>query len=159
MAHFCNFFILHLRLYSFVCYFFESANFNKYLHGYLNMVLSKVLHFSNQWFFCVLRYKSLKSCCVRSGCKCMYRMLEYRTKRYLKYQNIHILLNFSIAAIFSEPGFTIWQAIPFKRKFYSYIVMMQLRWDMANYFFSLFLLFKKQQSFRQNVCGLRVLFS
>ena len=44
-------------------------------------------------------------------------MLEYRTKRYLKYQNIHNT-TFSIAAIFLEPGLTIWQAIPFKRKFY-----------------------------------------
>jgi len=41
-------FILHLRLYSFVCYFFESADFKKNLHGYLNMVLSKVLQISNQ---------------------------------------------------------------------------------------------------------------
>jgi len=48
ISHYLQFFILHLRLYSFVCYFFESADFNKFLHGYLNMVLSKVLQFSNQ---------------------------------------------------------------------------------------------------------------
>ena len=47
----------------------------------------------------------------------MYRMLEYRTKRYLKYPK-YSYTTFSIAAIFSEPGFTIWQAIPFKRKFF-----------------------------------------
>ena len=47
-VHYLQFFILHLPLYSFVCYFFESADFNKILHGYLNMVLSKVLQFSNQ---------------------------------------------------------------------------------------------------------------
>jgi len=41
-------FFLHVRFYFFVCYFFESADFNKILHGYLNMVLSKVLQFSNQ---------------------------------------------------------------------------------------------------------------
>jgi len=50
-------------------------------------------------------------------------MLEYRTKRYLKYQNIHNYTTFSIAAIFSESGLTIWQAIPFKRKFYSFLFL------------------------------------
>jgi len=33
----------------------------------------------------------------------VYLSLAYRTKRYLKYQNIHILL-FHLRAIFSEPG-------------------------------------------------------
>jgi len=47
----------------------------------------------------------------------VYLLFEYRTKRYLKYQTIHILLC-QLRAIFSEPGFTTWQAIPFKRKFY-----------------------------------------
>ena len=55
--------------------------------------------------------------------------LAYRTKRYLKYQNIHnyfftikVRCSQSLANLF----FTTWQAIPFKRKFY-YLLFVSTR--------------------------------
>ena len=45
----------------------------------------------------------------------VYLSLAYRTKRYLKYQNIHILL-FHLRAIFPEPGSTSQHGKPFLLK-------------------------------------------
>jgi len=60
---------------------------NKEFESDLSLVLSlvKLMHFSLFYYNFV------------------YLSLTYITKRYLKYQNIHILL-FHLRAIFSEPG-------------------------------------------------------
>ena len=51
----------------------------------------------------------------------VYLSLAYRTKRYLKYQNIHnyfFIFKGRCSQSLANLFFTTWQAIPFKRKFF-----------------------------------------
>jgi len=58
----------------------------------------------------------------------VYLSLAYRTKRYLKYQDIHILL-FHLRAIFSEPGSYVILFKKWKRNSISFTEYFQQRWE------------------------------
>ena len=63
----------------------------------------------------------------------MYLSLAYITKRYLKYQNIHILL-FHLRAIFSETGYDLQNSdiFAYRQNCYNYIKFLNIMLNKGN---------------------------